>query len=358
MLKKLAGLIGLLLLGAIAYLLLAPVPIEPKAWTPPVSPGYTGEFALNDRLRGIERLAEGRGHGPEGVSLDAQGRVYAGYSDGRIVRLDPASGELTELANTGGHPLGTAVGPAGELYVADAAKGLLQIEEGQVRVLSTSANDVPFRFVDDVDVSADGGQLYFTDASARFGFDELMADVMEHGGTGRLLRYDRASGVTTVLLDGLFFPNGVALGPDDSYLLVTETAQYRVRRYWLKGEKAGTSDVLIENLPGFPDNLSFNGSDRFWLALYAPRPAELDQLLPRPWLRKIVLRLPAALHPKPVMHAAVLGLDFDGKVVANLQDASEGAYAPITSVEQAGDTLYFGSLSYPAFGRLRLDPTR
>ena len=351
--KKLLLLIVLVLAVAIGWAAFAPSPINPQAWNPPKVPPLEGVYAKNERLKAIEKLAVGAGNGPEGVALDPEGRVYAGYLDGRVVRLNPADGKLEELANTGGRPLGTDIGPAGEIYVADADKGLLQIENGQVKVLSTTAGDKPFRFVDDVDVSADGNSLYFSDASARFGIHELMSDVLEHGGTGRLLRYDRSTGETTVLKDGLYFPNGVALGPNEDYLLFDETARYQVSRLWLKGEKAGKVDVLIDNLPGFPDNLSFNGSDRIWVAIYAPRAADLDRLLPHPTLRKIVQRLPESVHPKPKMQSFALGLDLDGKVVENLQYDGPGAFAPITSVEQQGEWLYFGSLSHPAFGRMK-----
>ena len=351
--KKLLLLVVVLLAGGIGWAALAPSPIEPQAWTPPKAPALEGVYARNDRLKAIQKLAVGAGNGPEGVALDREGRVYAGYLDGRIVRMDPASGQLDELGNTGGRPLGMVIGPGGEIYVADADKGLVQVENGQVKVLSTTAGGKPFKFVDDVDVSADGNSLYFSDASARFGIHELMSDVLEHGGSGRLLRYDRASGETTVLKDGLYFPNGVALGPNEDYLLFDETARYQVSRLWLKGDKAGQVEVLIDNLPGFPDNLSFNGKDRIWVAIYAPRLPDLDRMLPYPTARKIIQRLPESIHPKPKIQAFALGLDLDGKVVENLQYDGPGAFGPITSVEQSGEWLYFGSLSHPAFGRMK-----
>ncbi|AXQ30262.1 SMP-30/gluconolactonase/LRE family protein [Solimonas sp. K1W22B-7] len=350
--KKLL-LVAFVLLALVAWAALAPSPINPQAWRPAKAPALEGVYARNDILRGIQKLALGAGNGPEGVALDREGRVYAGYLDGRIVRLDPGTGKLEELGNTGGRPLGIAIGPAGELYAADADQGLVQIENGQMKVLSTSAGGKAFRFVDDVEVSADGNSLYFSDASARFGIHDLMKDVLEHGGTGRVLRYDRSTGETTVLKDGLYFPNGVALGPNEDYLLFDETARYQVSRLWLKGEKAGTVEVLIDNLPGFPDNLSFNGSDRIWVAIYAPRSPDLDRLLPYPGLRRIVERLPEWTQPKPKMQSFALALDLDGKVVQNLQYDGPGAYAPITSVEQRGEWLYFGSLSHPAFGRMK-----
>jgi sugar lactone lactonase YvrE len=354
--KKLALALLLLLVLGVGWMAWAPAVIEPRAWTPPPAPALAGPYAPNERLKDIEKLALDAGQGPEGVSLDVQRRVIAGYADGRIVRLDPASDRIEELANTGGRPLGTAVAADGTIFIADAVKGLMELApSGALRVLSGELEGAAYRFVDDVAVSADGAQLYFTDASARFGLHHVMEDFLEHAGSGRVLRYDRSSGRVTVLLDGLFFPNGVALGPKDEYLLINETQTYRILRYWLQGPKAGTQDVLIENLPGLPDNLSFNGRDRFWVALYSPRVPAMDSLLPHPWLRKILIRLPESTRPKPAMKAFVLGLDLDGRVVENLQYEGPGAYAPITSVEQQDGSLYFGSLSYPAIGRLRME---
>ena len=85
-----------------------------------------------------------------------------------------------------------------------------------------------------------------------------------------------------------------------------------------------------------------------------PRTAALDALLPRPFLRKMIFRLPESLQPGPGMHAFVLGLDLDGNVVANLQYKGEGAFAPVTSAIEVGEYLYLGSLSAPGIGRIRL----
>lgn len=335
-----------------AYLLLWPVGIEPVAWQAPAAPALENEYAANDRLASVERLAEGAGTGPEDVAVDAQGRIYAGYTDGKVRRFNADGGSGEIFADTGGRPLGLAFAPDGTLVIADADKGLLAApEQHSLRLLTASANNVPFGFTDDVDIAADGS-VYFSDASSKFGASEHKAAILEHGGHGRLLRYEPLADRTTVLLDGLQFANGVAIGPDERYVLVVETGAYRVLRYWIKGPQAGTHETFIDNLPGFPDSLSFNGDDTFWLALFAPRNAAIDYMADKPWLREVVARLPAALQPTPPHHGFVLGLNTQGEIVYNLQDASADAYAPITSVEQVGDMLYLGSLTAPAIGRI------
>ncbi|MFZ2987710.1 SMP-30/gluconolactonase/LRE family protein, partial [Ideonella sp.] len=239
------------------------------------------------------------------------------------------------------------------VLVADAIKGLLKIEGGRVSTLATQAEGIPFRLTDDV-VQGPSGKIYFSDASSKFGIDKMMSDVFEHGANGRLLQYDPVSKNVTVLMKGLHVANGVTLGPDERYILVSETLSYRVWRYWLKGAKAGQKEVFIDNLPGFPDNISFNGRDGYWLALYAPRDALLDALLPYPALLKAAYRIPQALQPKAKKVAHVLKLDMNGKVLVDLQDDQPTAYAPITSVREFDGALYFGSIEYPAAGRMRL----
>lgn len=390
-LKKLITLLLLIVVAYAGYALFWPSTFEPRAWTPPPAaqahrPAATGD----DPLARADLLAADVARGPEDVAVDAQGRIYAGYADGTIRRFD-ADGDNGEVfATTNGRPLGLAFAPArvlapandsladGEtadtatanaaatddgtgdgvddagqvLIVADADKGLLAINrQGDITILADSADGTPFGFTDDVDVAANG-QIYFSDASSKYGQAAYRTDLLEHGGHGRLLQYDPRTRKVTVLLAGLQFANGVAVGPDDAYVLVNETGSYRVTRYWLTGEHAGQSDVFADNLPGFPDGISFNGEDRFWVALFAPRNALLDYSADKPWLRRLVFHLPQWMQPAPKHVGQVLALDSDGRIVTHMRDAGADAFAPITSVEQVGDTLYLGSLTASAFARM------
>jgi sugar lactone lactonase YvrE len=347
-------LIGILLLAVLGYLLFWPIPIEPRAWTPPPAPKLEGVYAKNDRLKAITHLAEVLGKGPEGLSVDAAGHVYAGFGDGTVRRLNADGSDGIELASTGGRPLGTAVLATGEVIVADAKRGLLSIKDKKVKVLADELDGQKLMFVDDVGVTSDGGTMYFSVASRKFNDTLGHEDVIEHAPTGRVLAYDAASGKTREVMKDMYFPNGVTVGPDDAFILVNETETYRVMRYWLKGDKAGTFDVFADNLPGFPDNIKFNGRDRFWCAIFSPRSPDLDKLLPMPFLRKVVFRLPASLQPQPKKHAFALGFNVDGRLVANLQYEAPEAYAPITSVVESGEWLYFGSLTAPGIGRMPL----
>ena len=349
--KILLGILVLVILG-ILYLLFWPVPFDPEAWTPETLPALAGGYEPNTKLASIEKLKLDGGKGPEDTAIDSQGRIYTGVEDGRILRIQPNGKSVKVFCDTKGRPLGMEFDAAGNLIVADAFKGLISVNpKGNITVLAKEADGIPIRFADDLDIAADG-TIYFSDASIKFSYHELLLDLFEHRGNGRLLAYDPKAKTTRVLLDHLYFANGVALSPDESFVLVNETWKYRIKRYWLAGSKKGQSDIFINNLPGYPDNITSNRNDTFWLALVqGPETRKtLDSLLPKPFLRKIISRLPESLSPAPTVVGYVLGLDVSGNVIHNLQDPTGEFYGEITSASEHNGMLYIGSLSETALG--------
>lgn len=321
--------------------------IDPVQWQPP--PTRVGSYEVNRRLAEVE-IWPAPGVAPEDVVLDDEGRVYAGLEDGRILRYGP-NGEGPEvLANTGGRPLGLEIDADGSLVICDAYRGLLRLEDGALSSLADGYEGEPFLVTNNAAISRDG-TIYFSVSSTRFDLAHYKLDLIEHSGTGRLFAL-RPGGALEVLLDGLYFSNGVALSGDESFVAVAESGVYRVTRLWLKGENRGEHDVLVDNLPGFPDNVSQYGG-AFWIAIASPRDKIVDALGPRPWLAKLVARLPDRFQPAPSRHAIVVGVDEQGTVLHNLQDP-DGTYAVITGVRQFGGYLYFGSLTEPGIARLRL----
>ena len=107
----------------------------------------------------------------------------------------------------------------------------------------------------------------------------------------------------------------------------------------------GDADVFLDNLPGFPDNLTF-AEGILWVAMTSPRQPMVDSMLPRPWLKKIVHRLPDAVKPKALQHGMVLGYDIDGNLVHDLQD-STGRVATTSSARYHDGRLFIASLESP-----------
>ncbi|MDF1661214.1 MAG: SMP-30/gluconolactonase/LRE family protein [Planctomycetota bacterium] len=356
--KRLLKLGGFLFSALILYLLFWPVVINPIAWQAPPNPKYTGPFKSNTRLAKLELISVGEHHGPEDLAVDKDGLVYIPSHDGHILRWNPQNKSCETWISTGGRPLGIEFDGAGQLIVADAYLGLLSISPSKVIVeLVTEVDGKPLKYADDLDVAKDG-KIYFSDASSQFGAKESggtleasYLDILEHRGHGRLLVYDPNTKKTAVLLSGIQFANGVAVSPEQDFVLVNETGSYRVLKYWLLGPKKGQSEVLIENLPAFPDNLSAGQDGRFWIGFIAPRNDLIDRCAPHPFLRSVIARLPKFLKPKPVHYSHVIAIDKNGVVLQDLQDPT-GRLPKTTGVYEGNDFLYLSSLDGAAFGRL------
>lgn len=327
--------------------------IRPVAWQPPPAPPLSGHLAPNDLIDQAERIPVG-GTGPEDVVVHPDGYLYTGLLDGRIVRVPRDGGPPETVCDTGGRPLGMDLDAEGRLVVCDTERGLLRVTtDGHVEVLCDHYQGEPLRFCNNPHVASDG-VIYFSDSSQRFGFADYLADMFEHSRTGRLFAYD-PDGTVRLLLDGLAFANGVTMPHGEQCVLVAETSEYRITRLWVSGPEAGQRDVFVENLPGFPDNLSTGPQGTIWVALANPRDRRADALAPHPRLRLLAWYLPEALRPRPVRYGMVLGFANDGRLTHNLQGPA-GRYAPTTGVREHDGWLYLGSIEEDAIGRVRVPP--
>ena len=350
--KAILGIVGFLIILILIFLLQS-APIDPAAYAPPRAPELSGVMEPNALLQKAELLAQGKINGPEEVAVDSQGRVYGGTQDGQIMRLWP-DGKLEVFSETKGRPLGLQFDKQENLIVCDSYKGLLSIDpQGKIKILATSAEGGPFKFTDALDIASDG-TIYFTDASSKYKQDEYLYDLLESKPHGRFLNYDPVTGQVKVLLKDLYFANGVALSQQEDFVLVNETYRYRIVRYWLKGPKAGTHEIFIDNLPGFPDNISSNRKGTFWLALFTVRNEMMDKLHPFAFLKAQMSKLPQAFWPKPKPYGFVLALDENRKITQSLHEPTGQYLKEITSAREYGGYLYLGSLHNDRIGKYKL----
>jgi sugar lactone lactonase YvrE len=361
--RKFAGAAGLAVVGMVAYLSFWPVPAEPMSWPAPTPPGYTGAHAPNTRLSDLRTIGIGAEFGPEHIAIGPDGKLYAAMTSGTLLRMDPDGGRQEIFATTGGRVLGFDFDARGGMIAADAMKGLLAVAaDGRVRVMTdrVSAGDA-VRYANSVVVGPDG-TIYFTDASARFApaqwggtYEASVFDILEQAATGRVLAHDPVSASTRVVARGLSFANGIALSSDGRALFVAETGRYRVWKIDSQARdldvKAGSPQarVLLDNLPGYPDNLMRGRDGRIWVGLFRPRNPAADGLAQKPFLRKVLLRLPRFLLPTGKPHGHVFAIDEDGRVTEDLQDPA-GAYPETTGATETPDRLYIHSLHAPSIG--------
>jgi len=365
LLRKALALTGLALLAGAAYFAFWPVPIAPVAWTAPAAPGYTGVHAPNTRLSGLQHIALDGEEGPEHLAIGPDGQLYAAVASGALLRMAPDGSGREVFARTGGRVLGFDFDAQGRLIAADAVKGLLAITpDRQVKLLAdrVSAAD-PIRYADGVVVAPDG-IIYFTDASTRFGpaqwggtFEASVLDILEQSATGRVLAHDPASGRTRIVARGPSFANGIALSADGRTLFVAETGRYRVWKIDVAAQdldlsrSAPQARVLLDALPGYPDNLMRGRDGRIWLGFAKPRNPVIDNMAGKPWLRAVTLRLPRALWPVPPSYGHVIAFTEDGRIVDDRQDP-RGAYPETTAVTETAERLYVQSLHAKTIGWL------
>ncbi|HET7388322.1 MAG TPA: SMP-30/gluconolactonase/LRE family protein [Nocardioidaceae bacterium] len=304
------------------------------------------------------------GSGAEDVVVDAQGLVYTGTEDGAIFRVTPDGRHIDRVAHTGGRPLGIELLADGRLLVCDARRGVLAVDlgsgddlggvagddlggvAGDITVLVDRVDGRPMAFCNNAAVHSNG-DVYFSDSSRTYGVDRWRADMVEDTTSGRLLRRSAEGGVD-VLLDHLRFANGVALSADESYVAVAETAGRRIARQRLTGAGAGRTDMLVDDLPGYPDNIARGSDGLIWVSIASPCDPLLERLMraPRP-VRQVAWRLPEAVQPKVKRTVHVMALDDDGRTVHDRTFPAQ-EFHMVTGVREHDGRVWLGSLHEPA----------
>ncbi|KAK7266762.1 hypothetical protein RIF29_19417 [Crotalaria pallida] len=309
--------------------------------------------ARNPRMRqGSEAVAEGEVKGPEDLAYDEKkGVIYTGCEDGWIKRVTVSESVVHDWVNTGGRPLGLALGKDGELIVADAYQGLLRVNtKGEIELLANEAEGLKFKLTDGVDV-ADDGTIYFTDASYKYSLHDFYFDIVEGKPHGRFMSYNPATKKTTVLASNLYFPNGVAVSPDQHSVIYCETVLRRCRRYYIEGPKKGKIGEFCHDLPGMPDNIHYVGQGQYYIAIASSLTPQWDLVLRYPFIRKaaaMVAKYVGRIHMEK--NGGVVVVDLEGNPTEHYYDPE---LALISSGIKIGNHIYCGSLPYSFI--LRLD---
>ncbi len=354
MIKKIGIVLLVIIVLVVVYFAVVPSPIDPAAYRPPAGPELTGVLAPKELLKDAAVLVDQRLDGPEDVAFDAKGRLYTGTGKGEIVRVT-GDGATEAFAETKGRPLGLHFDDMGRLDVCDAYRGLISIDgAGRVSTLAVSAEGVPFKFANGLDISGDG-RIYFSDSSDTFYQKDYFYELLEAKPHGRLMSYEPKTGKTSVLIKDLYFPNGVALSEKEDFVVICETFRYRLTRYWLRGPKRGSSEVFIDNLPGFPDGVSSDGSGTFWIALFTLRNDIMDMIHRYPFIKMLISKLPRFLRPEPESYGLVLAVNEKGEIIRSLHEPSGTHMGGITSARKHDGHLYLGSMCRDGIGVYELE---
>uniref|UniRef100_A0A8R1I3Y8 Adipocyte plasma membrane-associated protein n=1 Tax=Caenorhabditis japonica TaxID=281687 RepID=A0A8R1I3Y8_CAEJA len=311
-----------------------------------------GVLAVNDRLTDAELLLEDQVYGPESLALDEKrGVLYSGFRTGLIaeiswkdgkekigqaVRLaqgeseDECDGSYKSMPRCG-RPLGLRISEIGELIIADAYLGLFAINweaEKVVKILGAGeipSNDEyapPIKYLNDLDILPDG-RIIMSESSTKFDDRDFILDIFEHRPNGRLLIYEPRKKSLRVLKDGLYFPNGVQLSIEKGAaknapwrVFYSEMSMARVMQIWVPQDHYSDAPVkiapLIENLPGYPDNIRLTKSGHLLVPIPSHRSEEDRTLEQNPSLREFLTKI---LAPQALNYVANYFTDSDGLVL-------------------------------------------
>jgi len=279
-----------------------------------------------------------------------------------------------------GRPLGVHVEKSGAaVIVCDSVKGLVrvQLDTGTITVLTnrvtvglagaTAATDrrAHINYANDLDV-ADDGTVFFTSSTEGSVAEDpdgyyntmrsFILNMCRGDHTGRLLRYSPATGQTEVLMDGLWYANGVAVAPGGASVLVVETMGFRVLEFHLSGPKAGQTTTLIDKLPGFPDGITRSADGNFYISLCTPP----SPLLPMLGYGRTVRTVLGWVTTSPMLQflvkhmGGVVKMTPRGDVVWALMDRTGANVFTTSAVTEHDGHLFLGNLNGDFVSRVNL----
>jgi gluconolactonase len=194
---------------------------------------------------------------PEGPTFDSEGTLFiCTRKSGRVVAIR-ADGSRSSFLELEGQPNGTALGPDGSLFVTDARAGrVIAVDrDANWEVVVREYEGEPLLGPNDLVFDA-FGVLYFTDPGRDLS-----------GQHGAVYRVDQARQVDRIAA-GLGYPNGIAVSPDGTNVLVAETAPRRIIRLSrLADGRFGVPELFATTSGGIgPDGMAWGPNGRLYVA--------------------------------------------------------------------------------------------
>lgn len=214
---------------------------------------------VRDAFTEVTVLADDIDH-PEGVAW-FEGSVWCGTESGEILRIDPSTGAIQRVAETGGFLLGLAFDGQGRCCVCDSGRGrLLRISPsiGSVEVLADQVEGRRLVSPNFPCFSQDG-TLWVTESG--------------HPGAndGYLFRIPPGATAPEIVSDDVhLFPNGLAIAPDGTRLYVVESRLPGVVTFALTGGEVGPREEFVVLPEANPDGLAFDVEGSLYVSCWRP----------------------------------------------------------------------------------------
>lgn len=337
--------------------------ILPQKWVSQKSNGYVEAFAANNSLDKLEYLDISPYTNSETIIFN-DGWLYCSVDNGIIIRLKENGSDISEVVHTGGAIVGFAFDKDNNIVFADAAYdehgGAICIaykdNNYEVEVLVNEYNGERLMFPDAITINSED-EIFFTDAckvSPAFHSKSTNyasnIDHIAHTKTGNLYVYSPDTKETQHIAGGFSFANGIALSQDEKSIFLIETSEYRI---WsidcdIRNATAGDAGtkVLIDNLPGFPDNLFVGEGENIWVGLVSPRSDLMDSMNNNTFVRKLLLNLSnkqrsSIMAGVPYTH--FFSFNESSEILMDYQ-SDNLEYTNVTGIWETSDKLFIQSL--------------
>ncbi|RHX87884.1 SMP-30/gluconolactonase/LRE family protein [Leptospira stimsonii] len=289
---------------------------------------------------------------PYGIAIDTSGFIYTGTKDKKIIRI--RTNEKVEVfATLEGRPLGMSFDSHGNLLVCVEEVGIVSIrKDGSQKILISKLPDGnPLRFPHAIDITKNG-RIYFTVSSKTHSYQESFLEELSALPNGMILTADKNLTSLEILNEELYYPTGIALSTNESFLLVTEPFRHRVSSVPLFGSKRGIEKFFLTNMPGIPGLIS-NESGSFWIGVPFYRNEFLDKTQEYPEIKNLLGGLPNFLFARNSPRGFVIAMNDFGDITANYQDFSGTSISGITSVVNHAGNVYLVSSTQGKIAKMK-----
>ena len=217
----------------------------------------------------------------------------------------------------------------------------------------------------------DADTLLVAEGSAQHRPADWQQDLMEKNASGSVWRVDVKSGESICLARGLAWPNGLLAVDDGKRVRVSESWRHRIIE--LATDRPSAPKEVLGDLPGYPGRMTPTPDGGAWLAVFAARSQLVELVLREHGFRRDMMREIARehwicpslssknSHLEPLQrgglkqmgilkpwaptrsYGLVVRLDRDGNALNSRHSRADGRRHGVTSVLQAGDTVYLAS---------------
>ncbi|MBM9498800.1 SMP-30/gluconolactonase/LRE family protein [Leptospira sp. 201903071] len=351
MLKKITLFLFVLILTSLTFLgilFFRPGKISTESYLPD-SPFDTEK---NNHLLEAEWIHKDVLEQPYGIAVDSSGFIYTGTKDKKIIRI--RTNEKVEVfATLDGRPLGMSFDRQGNLLLCVEEVGIVSIsKDGSQKILISKLPDgSPLRFPHAIEVARDG-RIYFTVSSKAHSFKDSFLEELASLPNGMILTADKNLISLEILNEELYYPTGIALSANESFLLVTEPFRHRVSSVPLFGPKRGIEKFFLTNMPGIPGLISSNAGS-FWIGVPYYRNEILDKTQEYPEIKNLLAGLPRIFYARNSPRGFVIAMNEFGDITANYQDFSGTSIHGITAVLNHAGNIYLVSSTQGKIAKMK-----